>query len=344
MSQINNFDTPTFKGKYGYLGVFFVVLAIFPLFLNNRVLASEILIYGLYALSWDILFGHMGSLSFGHAAFFGLGAYGAAVVSYYYKLPILAALACGVALSAAASVIIGYIATRLRGMGFAMVTLAIAQILYFSGTEMAFIHAEDGLTAYRSNLDLGFYTLNLGSSLVFYYFVLFFVAGSLVVIYKMINSPFGSVLHAIRENETRTLTVGYPVLRYKLMAFIISGTFAGLSGALFCMLMKFADLDYLYWHKSGQAVMMTLVGGMRSLYGPFIGSFLMCMIEDVASKYWMNWPIILGVIFVICILFAKGGIWGGIVRLAGRFGKSEEKIQAYCGKIKEHGLPKEPIQ
>jgi branched-chain amino acid transport system permease protein len=316
---MSNLEAVTFKEKYGSIGILLILLAIFPLVYYNRFLASEILIYGLYALSWDILFGHMGILSFGHAAFFGLGAYGSAIVSHYFHWPIIPSLAAGVVLAGVGSVIMGFIALQLRGMGLAIVTLAVAQILYFSGTQVGFIHYEDGLTAYRSDLNLGIFTLDLSSSLSFYYFVLFFVILSFLLIRKIINSPFGSVLHAIRENEQRSLTIGYPVFRYMFRAFVISGIFSGLSGSLFGMLVEFADLEYLNWHKSGQAVMITLVGGMRSLYGPLIGAGLMCMIEDVAAKYWMNWPIILGVVFILCVLFAKGGIWGGIEKIVGRF-------------------------
>ena len=251
--------------------------------------------------------------------FLALGAYGATVASYYFKLPIIPCLGAGVALSAAGAMMIGYFALQLRGVGFIIVTLAMAQILYFSSSQIKLLRCEDGLTAYRSNLDLGFFTLNLESSLSFYYLVLFFFIVSFFLFRKIFNSPFGSVLHCIRENENRARTIGYPVFRYMFTAFIISGIFSGLAGALFSMLMKFADMSYLDWNKSGQAVWVTLIGGKGSLYGPLIGSFLMCTIEDVGPKYWMNWPIILGVTLVICVLFLRGGIWSALERLAGRF-------------------------
>jgi branched-chain amino acid transport system permease protein len=320
----SRFRAPSLRGKYGPIGIVLVVLSLFPLFFHNRVLASEILIYGLYGLALDILFGHLGVLSLGHAAFFGLGAYGATAVSYYFRVPIIPALAAGVVLSAAGAVIIGYFALQLRGVGFIIVTLAMAQILYFSSSQIPFLHCEDGLTAYRSNLNLGFYTVDLGSSLNFYYLVLFFFIGSFLFFRKIFNSPFGSVLHCIRENENRARTIGYPVFRYMFIAFIISGAFSGLAGALFSMLMKFADMSYLDWNKSGQAVWVTLIGGKASLYGPLIGSFLMCTIEDIGPKYWMNWPIILGVTFVVCVLFLRGGIWSALERLVTNFWRDED--------------------
>lgn len=341
MMRKKEIEPMTFRREYGPVGILLVIFAVFPLVIHNRVLASEIMIYGLYAIAWDLLFGHLGVLSFGHAAFFGLGAYGATIFSHYFKFPILPAMACGVILSGLCAVIMGFIALQLRGIFLAMVTLAVAQVLYFSGTQMAFIHYEDGLTAYRSNLNLGLFTWNLESSLSFYYFVLLFFIVAWFLIRRIINSPFGSVLHAIRENEVRARTIGYPVFRYMFMAFVISGIFSGLAGALYGMLMTFADLEYFWWHKSGQAVFIALVGGMGSQYGPLIGSFLMCMIEDVASRYWMNWPIILGVIFVLCVLFAKGGIWGALERIAARYRERQEEIQvnaqAGAGKTEASG-------
>jgi branched-chain amino acid transport system permease protein len=308
----------TKKSLPGWSGILILaaIVLCFPFIVPYAVLPAEIVIFGLFALAFDILFGHTGLVSFGHAAFFGAGAYTAVLMSIHLPTNILLNLLGGTVAAMALAGIIGGLAIQLRGLYLAMVTLASAQLLYFIANQMTDLTGGDnGLSGVRVPLTLGPLRLPFDSPLAYYFLVATCFFTSFLLLRRLANSPFGSVLHAIRENEERARTVGYNVQWFKLLAFVLSGAFAGMAGALYGMLLKFAYLDLLYWTTSGQVVMMTLVGGAGTLYGPLLGAALMITISDIVAKYWLNWPIILGAIFVACVLFARGGMWEGLRKL-----------------------------
>ena len=308
----------THSGRHRRSGVLILagILVSFPFLVPYAILPAEILIFALFALAFDILFGHTGLVSFGHAAFFGIGAYTTVLMAIHLQTNILLDLLGGTVAAMALAGVIGGLAVQLRGIYLAMVTLASAQLLYFIVNQMTDITGGDnGLSGVRVPITLGPLSLRMDSALGYYFLVLGCFFLSFLLLRRLADSPFGSVLHAIRENEERARTVGYNVQWFKFLAFAVSGAFAGLAGGLYAMLLKFAYLDLLYWTTSGQVVMMTLIGGSGTLYGPLLGAGLMIVISDIVAKYWLNWPIILGGIFVACVLFARGGIWQGLRKL-----------------------------
>ncbi|GIX48922.1 MAG: branched-chain amino acid ABC transporter permease [Candidatus Tectimicrobiota bacterium] len=309
-------------------GVWLLLLAfvLVPFVVPRTMLLAQIVIFALFAIAFDLLFGHTGILSFGHAAYLGVGAYTAALfVTYAPVDSMLLTLAAVLVVSAALAALIGFFSIQLRGIYLAMVTLAFAQVLFFIANQVETLTGgEDGLPFWRPAL-LGW---DMNDNLAFYFFVLAVFAVSFAFLHRLVRTPFGSVLHAIRENEERARMVGYNTQVYKLCCFVISGALSGLAGGLFAMLLRFSYLDLLYWTTSGDVVMMTLIGGMGSLFGPVLGAAFMLTLQDLFSAYWDRWRLIVGVIFILVVLFLKGGIWQGLQLLAGRLGRPQEAESA----------------
>jgi len=304
-------------------GVWFLTLAfiVLPFVVPRTMLVTQIVIFALFAVAFDLLFGHTGILSFGHAAYLGVGAYTAALFTLHVPVDsMLLTLAAVLVVSAALAVVIGFLSIQLRGIYLAMVTLAFAQVLFFIANQIEEITGgEDGLPFMRPAL-LGW---DMNDNMVYYFFVLAVFILCFLFLHRLIRTPFGSVLHAIRENEDRTRMVGYNTQTYKLCCFVISGALSGLAGGLFAMLLRFSYLDLLYWTTSGDVVMMTLIGGMGSLFGPVLGAAFMLALQDIFSAYWDRWRLIVGVIFILVVLFLKGGIWQGLQLLAARWAPEE---------------------
>ena len=292
-----------------------LVLCLLPLVLPSKALAVNVLIYGLYAVGFNLIYGYTGLLSFGHAAFFGTGAYVMGLAIGRFGLNWLAALGLAVAAAGVLAIVIGGLAIRTRGIYFAMVTLALAQLVYFVALQASgWTGGENGLRGFTvSHVNLAGMDLNLLDPLVKYYFILGFVALALWFMSRILLSPFGAIVEAIRENETRARACGFDVKQVKLLAFVLSGLFCGLAGALSALHLSIVPLDDLGYSMSGTAVMMTLLGGVGTFFGPFIGAFAFLLLEDSLSLWTSHWQLFLGVIFILLVLYLPRGLWGGFL-------------------------------
>jgi branched-chain amino acid transport system permease protein len=311
-------NTPTILKSWGVLLARYpaasaiAVLAALPLVLPFYSLAINILLFGLFAAGYNLTFGYTGKLSFGHAAFFGGGAYGCGVLISTYSIGWPLALLFGVVLAGFIAFVIGLLAMRTRGIYFAMVTLALAQCVYF-----LFFHAtsitggDNGLRGVNVNqVSLAGLKLDLLNPLVKYYFLLAFVAPTVWLIARILRSPFGAVLEALRENENRARACGVNVERTRLLSLVVSGMICGLAGALSAINLSTVSIDSMSYHASGQVMMLTLLGGMGTFFGPFIGAGMFLGIEHVVTGYTERWQLIVGVIFIILVLFFPKGVWG----------------------------------
>jgi len=308
------------------VGAVILFLLLFPLVMPYEALAINILIFGLYAVGFNLLFGYTGMLSFGHAAFLGTGSYlcGIAIVSFGW--PWWAAIGLGVAASTAIGVVIGYLAIRTRGIYFSMVTLALAQIVYYAFYKAErWTGGENGLRGVTVNdIDLLGWHLNFVDPMTKYYVILVFVAAALWFVSRVLNSPFGAVMEAIRENEKRTSACGYDVARAKLLVFTLSAGVCGLAGALRALHLSIVPIDSLHYLQSGQAVMMCLLGGMGTFFGPFVGAAAFLYLEDVMTTFTTHWMAAVGGTFMIFVLFFPKGIWGSILYWLKRDSKPNE--------------------
>ncbi|HTH16961.1 MAG TPA: branched-chain amino acid ABC transporter permease [Magnetospirillum sp.] len=275
---------------------------IYPVFLMKG------LCFALFAAAFNLLLGYVGLLSFGHAMFFGWSAYVTAHAAKEWGLTPELAILAGVALSAVMGTVVGWLAIRRQGIYFAMITLALAQLMFFLAVQAPFTHGEDGIQGVpRGHL---FGVLNLSDMMTMYYFVLAVFVVALLLLYRVVNSPFGQVLKAIRDNEPRAISLGYQVERYKLLAFVLSASLAGLAGSVKSLVFQLASLADVHWHASGEVVLMTLLGGVGTVFGPTVGAFLVVTIQNYFSEVGSWVTIIQGVIFVICVLAFRSGIVG----------------------------------
>ncbi len=289
------------------------------------VLLMKLLCFALFASAFNLMLGYTGLLSFGHAAFFGGAAYVTGYLLQSQGFGPLLGIACGVLFACALGALVGLLAIRRQGIYFAMITLALAQMVYFLCLELPQTGGEDGLQGVpRGNL-LG---LNLSDDLTLYYVVLVFSSAGILLIWRTIHSPFGRILLAIRENEPRALSLGYDVVRYKWLAFVLSAGLSGLAGALKTLVFKFATLTDTHWHQSGEVVLMTILGGIGTLTGPLLGAATLVTLEDqLADKVGSLVTVILGAIFVMCVLVFPRGIVGAATGFTERLlGKSQPPL------------------
>ena len=301
--------------------VFFAVL---PFIVPYKGLATQVLVYGLFALGFNLLYGYTGLLSFGHAAYFGLGAYGAGIT--LAKLgwhSVWVALLIGVAAAGLGGLVVGFFSLRRRGIYFAMLTLAFAQLFYFIAFHLSDLTGgDDGLRGIpKLSLGLFGWQVPLGNPLNFHYFALFWVGLAVVALRRVLDSPFGTVIAAIRENSDRAQACGYDIVRIKLVAFVFSALLAGLAGALDALRITVVPVEALYWSTSGQAVIMTLLGGAGTFFGPFVGAGTYLVLQDRLSLVMESWPLVIGLLFMAFVLFLPKGIWGTLLgRLSARLG------------------------
>jgi branched-chain amino acid transport system permease protein len=276
-------------------------------------LASRIVVLGLAAMSLNFLLGFTGVLSFGHAAYFGLGAYGVGMTLKYLLPSTSAAILVGVATGTLAAALIGAIIVKLRGVYFAMVTIAFGQVFYFITFRWNSVTGgDDGMTGWhREPLKLGFATIDiLGNDKAFYYLVLALFAAAVAIMGVLLRSPFGRTLLAIRENERRARYLGIPIDLHVWLSFVISCLFASLAGALYALLNNFTDPRALRWDQSGTFVIMAVLGGMRSFWGPLIGAAVYVLLQDFLSSHTQNWMSLVGLVFVLVVLFFPRGVIG----------------------------------
>jgi len=290
----------------GAMAVLFALapMVVYPVFLMKA------LCFALFACAFNLLIGFGGLLSFGHAMFLGTAGYVCAHAAKEWGWPPEAAILLGTAASTALGVITGLVAIRRQGIYFAMITLALAQMVYFFYLQTPFTHGEDGIQAVPRGTLLGI--LDLRSTLAMYYVVLAIFLAAFLLIYRTIHSPFGQVLKAIRENEPRAISLGYDVDRYKLLAFVLSAALAGLAGATKAIVFQLASLTDVYWTMSGEVVLMTLLGGMGTIFGPVVGAFVIVSLETYLAPFGQWVTVITGLIFVVCVLAFRRGIVGEI--------------------------------
>ena len=282
-------------------------------------LGSRVLVLALAAMSLNFLLGFTGVLSFGHAAFFGLGAYGVGMTIKYLIPSTPLGVLVGMLAALAAAMVIGALIVKLRGVYFAMVTIAFGQVFYFVAFRWNSVTGgDDGLSGWRRiPLDFGFARLDiLGDDKAFYYFVLLCFAIATALMGLLLRSPFGRTLLAIRENERRARFLGVPVDRHIWLSFVVSCLFVALAGALFALLNNFADPRTLRWDQSGDFVIMAVLGGMRSFWGPLIGASIFVVLQDYVSSMTENWMSFIGLFFVLVVLFFPRGILGILARRA----------------------------
>jgi branched-chain amino acid transport system permease protein len=280
-------------------------------------LASRVVVLGLAAMALNFLLGFTGVLSFGHAAYFGLGAYGAAMTMKYLVPSTPLAIVVGIVVGTVAAAIIGALIVKLRGTYFAMVTIAFGQVFYFIVFRWNSVTGgDDGITGWsRQPIDLGFTTLDiLHNDIAFYFLVLALFAAAAGVMALLLRSPLGRTLVAIRENERRARFLGIPIERHIWLSFVISGGFAALAGTLYALLSNFTDPRSLHWTLSGNFVIMAVLGGMRSFWGPLLGAAIFVVLQDYVSSHTENWMSIIGLFFVLVVTFFPRGVLGIIRR------------------------------
>jgi branched-chain amino acid transport system permease protein len=285
-----------------------VALAVAPFAGIYPVFIMKALCFALFACAFNLLLGFGGLLSFGHAMFLGTAGYVTAHVAKEWGVTPEVAIVAGTAASGILGAVVGALTIRRQGIYFAMITLAIAQMMYFFYLQAPFTHGEDGIQGVpRGHL---FGLIDLAQPLAMYYTVLVVFIAAFALIVRIIHSPFGQVLKAIRENEPRTVSLGYDADRYKLLAFVLSATLAGLAGALKAIVFQLASLTDVYWTMSGEVVLMTLLGGMGTIFGPVVGAFVIAALENYLAGFGEWVTIITGVIFVVCVLAFRRGIVG----------------------------------
>jgi branched-chain amino acid transport system permease protein len=301
-----------------------VLVALLPALGAYPVFVMKVMLYALFACAFNLLIGYTGLLSFGHAAFLGGAAYATGHALKEWGVPTEVGLLIGVLAGAALGLVMGLLAIRRSGIYFSMITLALAQMLYFFFLQAPFTYGEDGLQSVPRGRLLGF--IDLSSDLTMYYVILGIFVVSFLLIYRTVHSPFGQVLKAIRENEARATSLGYDVARFKLLAFVLSAALAGLAGASKTLVLGFATLTDAHWSTSGLVILMVLVGGMGTMLGPILGAVIVVALENKVGNIgafigratgieWFNGlgesvTIVIGLIFVICVMAFRRGIVG----------------------------------
>ncbi len=277
-------------------------VGIYPVFLMKA------LCFALFACAFNLLIGFGGLLSFGHAMFLGSAGYVCAHAAKVWGAPPELAILAGTGASTVLGLVAGALAIRRQGIYFAMITLALAQMIFFFCLQAPFTHGEDGIQSVPRGRLFGL--LDLSNTLVMYYVVLAVFLGGFLLIYRIIHSPFGNVLKAIRENEPRAISLGYDAERYKLLAFVLSAMLSGLAGATKAVVFQLASLTDVHWTMSGEVVLMTLLGGMGTIFGPVVGAFAIIAIENYFSGFGQWVTVITGAIFVVCVLAFRRGVVG----------------------------------
>jgi branched-chain amino acid transport system permease protein len=292
--------------RYWWLGLIFIAGLIFPLLVGEFWVhvAIEILILGLFAVSFNMIFGYMGQLSFGHAAYYGVGAYATGLIMVKTSLPLPIGLALSMIAAGTCALIIGYFCVRLTGIYFAILTLAFGQLMYYIIFQWySFTGGDDGLQGIVPP-DLLF------AATAYYYFALCVVTAALVVMWYISRSPFGYTMRAIRENADRTRFIGINVHKYMLINFVVAGMFAGLAGGLWGPFNRSIAPDLCNWHQSGIPVFMTVIGGPLGFLGPMIGSVIYTFLMAFVTGFTEYWPMVIGIVIIFVVLFMPGGVLG----------------------------------
>jgi branched-chain amino acid transport system permease protein len=295
---------------FGIMTAFFAIapfIGIYPVFM------MKVLCFALFACAFNLLIGYVGLLSFGHAMFLGTAGYVSAHAAKVWGFPPELAILTATAASALLGLLTGWLAIRRQGIYFAMITLALAQMIFFFYLQAKFTGGEDGIQQVPRGRLFGVF--NLENDMTMYYFVVaIFIAGFLLI-YRTIHSPFGQVLKAIRENEPRAISLGYKTEHYKLMAFVLSAALSGLAGGTKAIVFQLASLTDANWPMSGEVVLMTLLGGLGTVFGPVVGAFTVVAMQNYLAPYGAWVTVVQGVIFVVCVLLFRRGIIGELGRV-----------------------------
>lgn len=286
------------------VAAFFIAL---PFLTPTRSLATEMLIFAIFALGYDIVFGYTGLLSFGHAIFFGIGAYATGIVLVRLVPSLFLALVIGTALNLLVSYVVAFLSIRKKGIYFVMITLAFCQMFYFIGFKWTDLTGGDSGFHGVPRTSLG--PIDLNSEITLYFFILAIFLLSVLLAFRIVNSPFGRVLKALKENEDRARSIGYNTAAFKIVAFMISAFFASLAGGLYAVHSNFVPMDTLSINTSADVVIMALLGGIGTLYGPVMGAMLIVFLKNLLSDWIGNWPLILGAIFIVSVLSVRQGIF-----------------------------------
>jgi branched-chain amino acid transport system permease protein len=276
-------------------------------------LFTRIVIFALAAASLNLIMGYGGMMSFGHAAYLGIGGYAVGILAFegigsgFIQWPV------ALAASALFALVIGALSLRTRGVYFIMITLAFAQMAYYVASGLARYGADDGLTIYKRSTFGGL--INLSNRVQFYYLCLGCLFGGIYLIRRIVNSRFGMVIQGLRSNEARMQAIGFPVMRYRLVCFVIAGTMCGLAGALLANNTDFVSPAVMFWTRSGDLMVMVILGGMGSLFGPVIGAIVYLVLEEFLSQLTEYWALIMGPLLLLIVLFGRGGIIGLLGRL-----------------------------
>ena len=293
----------------------FAVLIVFLIIAQSfiyPVLLMKALCFAIFACAFNLLIGYVGLLSFGHALFFGWSSYVCAFAAKRWGFPPELAILAGTGAAAFLGLVAGAIAIRRQGIYFAMITLALAQMMYFFALQAPFTGGEDGIQAVPRGYLFGLF--NLADQMTMYAFVVVVFLACFLLIYRIINSPFGEVLKAIRENEPRAISLGYKTDRYKLVAFVLSATLAGVAGSTKALVFQLASLTDVHWTMSGEVVLMTLLGGLGTVFGPAVGAFIIVAMQSYLAGFGQWVTVIQGGIFVVCVLLFRRGIVGVIAQ------------------------------
>lgn len=275
-------------------------------------MASRILIYALVAMSLDLILGYGGMVSFGHAAFFGLGAYTVGILADHGVGSAFIAWPLAIIVPALIALPIAAVSLRTSGIHFIMITLAFAQMIYFFFTSLEAYGGDDGLNIWsRSDVPL----IDLSDNRVFYYVCLILLAGFYFFCFRLVNSRFGWVIRASKENDRRAQALGFSIFRYRLLCFVIAAGGAGLAGALIANQTEFVSPGLMHWTRSGEILVMVILGGMGSLVGALLGAAVLLLMQEVLSAYTEHWAVFLGPFLILVVLFARGGLFGGLKRI-----------------------------
>ena len=294
---------------------FLVMAGFFALapFVVYPVFLMKALCFGLFAAAFNLLVGYAGLLSFGHAMFLGSAGYTAAHAAKEWHLPPEIAVAFGTLVATALGVVVGLVAIRRQGIYFAMITLALSQMIFFFCVQAPFTHGEDGIQAVPRGRLFG--VLDLNNTMTMYFVVLVVFLAGFLLIYRTIHSPFGQVLKSIRENEPRATSLGYTTDHYKLLAFVLSAALSGLAGSIKALVFQLASLTDVHWSMSGEVVLMTLLGGMGTVFGPVVGALIVVALENYLAQLGAWVTIVQGIIFVICVMTFRRGVVGELSRM-----------------------------
>jgi branched-chain amino acid transport system permease protein len=304
------------------------ILAILPFIFPYTAVATNVLIIAMFATGFNLLLGYTGQVSFGHASFYGLGAYGTGLLMVKLKATLWMAMVGGVLTAAIGGVIIGYLSLRRSDVYFSLLTLAFSQILYFLAFQMrGFTGGDDGLRQIPFSRP---FSIDLTDPLSMYYFTFVFFVVMTYIARMILRSPFGKAMRAVKENEDRAITIGFNTQRVKLISFTISAIYGGLAGSLFCLHLRFVPVDVFHWTMNGEVIFVAIVGGLGTYFGPIVGSVAFLLLHDFLQVVVTRWELVVGAILILFILFFNQGIVGAIEnRIASH--REKEAVDAQRG-------------